>query len=226
MTMDMKEAVSAVEAILFAAGEPVDVKRICLAVEMDRAAVESILQQLGDYYAFERRGIRLLRMEDSYQLCSAPDYGDLIRKAFEVRKAAKLSQPALEVLTIIAYYQPTTRAYVDQVRGVDSAYTVGLLLERGLIEECGRLQVPGRPILYRTTKNFLRSFHLTSLEDLPEIPGMEAEGQLRLGEDGTLPAADGAAHGAAGEAAPAEPNSAGTEPNSAGSETGAPAEEA
>ena len=226
MTMDMKEAVSAVEAILFAAGEPVDIKRICLAVEMDRAAVESILQQLGDYYAFERRGIRLLRMEDSYQLCSAPDYGDLIRKAFEVRKAAKLSQPALEVLTIIAYYQPTTRAYVDQVRGVDSAYTVGLLLERGLIEECGRLQVPGRPILYRTTKNFLRSFHLTSLEDLPEIPGMEAEGQLRLGEDGTLPAADGAAHGAAGEAAPAEPNSAGTEPNSAGSETGAPAEEA
>ena len=90
------------------------------------------------------------------------------------------------MLTIIAYYQPTTRAYVDQVRGVDSAYTVGLLLERGLIEECGRLQVPGRPILYRTTKHFLRSFHLNSLDDLPEIPGLESEGQLRLGEDGAL----------------------------------------
>ena len=115
-------------------------------------------------------------MEDSYQLCSAPEYADAIRKAFEVRKPAKLSQPALEALTIIAYYQPTTRAYVDQVWGVDSSYTVGLLLERGLIEECGRLQVPGRPILYRTTKNFLRSFGLTSLDDLPELPSSTQEG--------------------------------------------------
>lgn len=225
MTIDMKEAISAVEAILFAAGEPVDIKRICLAMEMDRPSVEAILQQLGDYYAFERRGIRLIRMEDSYQLCSAPDYGDLIRKAFEVRKAARLSQPALEVLTIIAYYQPTTRAYVDQVRGVDSAYTVGLLLERGLIEECGRLQVPGRPILYRTTKNFLRSFHLNSLEDLPEIPGMEAEGQLRLGEDGTLPEAaakDAAMPGTAGKKTVSEDagDSAGTESGGAGEGTG------
>ena len=186
MGVDMKEIASAMEGILFAAGEPVDIKRICLALELDRDTAEKVLRQLGDGYAFDRRGIRLLRMEDSYQLCSAPEYADVIRKAFEVRKPAKLSQPALEVLAIIAYYQPTTRAYVDQVRGVDSAYTVGLLLERGLIEECGRLQVPGRPILYRTTKNFLRSFHLSSLEDLPEIPGMEAEGQLRLREDGTV----------------------------------------
>ena len=102
------------------------------------------------------------------------------------RKPAKLSQPALEVLTIIAYYQPTTRAYVDQIRGVDSSYTVGLLLDRHLIEECGRLQVPGRPRLYRTTKAFLRAFHLNSLEDLPEMPGMEADGQLRLAEDGSV----------------------------------------
>ena len=186
MPMDMKEMEAAVEGILFAAGESVELKRLCLALEADRATVEEILRRLGDHYSFERRGIRLIRMEDSYQLCSAPDYADVIRRAFEVRKPARLSQPALEVLTIIAYYQPTTRAYVDQVRGVDSAYTVGLLLERGLIEECGRLQVPGRPILYRTTKHFLRSFHLNSLEDLPEIPGLEAEGQLRLGEDGAL----------------------------------------
>ena len=186
MSVDMKEIASAVEGILFAAGEPVDIKRICLALELDRETAETVLRQLGDGYAFERRGIRLLRMEDSYQLCSAPEYADVIRKAFEVRKPAKLSQPALEVLTIIAYYQPTTRAYVDQVRGVDSSYTVGLLLDRGLIEECGRLQVPGRPILYRTTKHFLRSFHLSSLDDLPEIPGMEAEGQMRLAADGTV----------------------------------------
>ena len=88
--------------------------------------------------------------------------------------------------TIIAYYQPTTRAYVDQIRGVDSAYTVGLLLDRHLIEECGRLQVPGRPRLYRTTKAFLRAFHLNSLDDLPEIPGLEADGQLRLNDDGAV----------------------------------------
>ena len=161
-------------------------RRICLALDLDRPTAEQVLQKLGDYYAFERRGIRLVRMEDSYQLCSSPDYADVIRKAFEIRKTAKLSQPALEVLTIIAYYQPTTRAYIDQVRGVDSSYTVGLLLERGLIEECGRLQVPGRPRLYRTTKKFLRDFHLGSLEELPEMPGLEADGQLRMTEDGTI----------------------------------------
>ena len=186
MSMDMREMEAAAEGILFAAGESVEIKRLCLALDADRSTVEEILRRLGDHYAFERRGIRLICMEDSYQLCSAPDYADVIRKAFEIRKPARLSQPALEALTIIAYYQPTTRAYVDQVRGVDSAYTVGLLLERGLIEECGRLQVPGRPILYRTTKHFLRSFHLNSLDDLPEIPGLESEGQLRLGEDGAL----------------------------------------
>ncbi len=186
MALEMNELCSAAEAILFASGEPVHIDRICLALELDRRSAEQVLGQLGDYYAFERRGIRLIRMEDTWQLCSAPDYADQVRRAFEIRKTAKLSQPALEVLTIIAYYQPTTRAYVDQLRGVDSAYTVGLLLDRKLIEECGRLQVPGRPRLYRTTKNFLRAFHLSSLEDLPELPGMEAEGQLRLGEDGEL----------------------------------------
>ena len=186
MSLEMKELEAAVEGILFASGEPVHIDRICLALDIDRLSAQQILQRLGDYYAYERRGMRLIRIEDTWQLCSAPDYADIIRRAFEIRKSAKLSQPALEVLSIIAYYQPTTRAYVDQVRGVDSAYTVGLLLDRKLIEECGRLQVPGRPRLYRTTRDFLRAFHLTSLEDLPELPGMEAEGQLRLGEDGAL----------------------------------------
>ena len=185
-TMDLHEVRSAMEGILFAAGEPVNIDRICLAAELDRPTAELVLQKLMDYYSFERRGMRLLRLEDSWQLCSAPEYADVIRRAFEIRKPAKLSQPALEVLTIIAYYQPTTRAYVDQIRGVDSSYTVGLLLDRHLIEECGRLQVPGRPRLYRTTKAFLRAFHLNSLEDLPEMPGMEADGQLRLAEDGSV----------------------------------------
>lgn len=185
-TLEMKDIESAIEGILFASGEPVGIERICMALELDRATVELVLQKLSDYYSFERRGMRLVRMEESYQLCSAPEYADYIRKAFEIRKPAKLSQPALEVLTIIAYYQPTTRAYIDQIRGVDSSYTVGLLLDRHLIEECGRLQVPGRPRLYRTTKAFLRAFHLNSLEELPEMPGMETDGQMRLEEDGSV----------------------------------------
>lgn len=179
--MELKEMEAALEAILFAAGEPVAVERICLTLELDKATVEAVCQRLADKYSYERRGLRLIRMDGSYQLCSAPEYASLIRKAFESRKPAKLSQPALEVLSIIAYYQPVTRAYIDQVRGVDSSYTVGLLLERELIEEAGRLAVPGRPIQYRTTKNFLRSFSLSSLEELPELPSSSAEdGQITL----------------------------------------------
>ena len=185
-SMEMEEIESAIEGILFASGEPVHVDRICVALELDRPTAEQVLQKLMDYYSYERRGIRLLHIEDSWQLCSAPDYAEYIRRAFEIRKPAKLSQPALEVLTIIAYYQPTTRAFVDQIRGVDSAYTMGLLQERKLIEECGRLQVPGRPHLYRTTKQFLRAFHLTSLEDLPEMPDLGGEGQMRLNENGEI----------------------------------------
>ena len=186
-TLEMKDIEAAVEGILFASGEPVAVDRICVALNMDRPTVELVLQHLQDYYSYERRGVRLLRMEDSWQLCSAPEYGDQIRKAFEIRKPAKLSQPALEVLTIIAYYQPTTRAYVDQIRGVDSSYTVGLLLDRHLIEECGRQQVPGRPRLYRTTQAFLRAGQLIKHVEKTQLPGMEADGQLRLDDD-TIPA--------------------------------------
>lgn len=189
--MDTKELAAAAEALLFAAGESVHIDRICMALEAGRAEVEEALRSLGDSYAFERRGIRLLRMEDNWQLCSAPEYASVIRCAFEIRKPAKLSPPALEVLAIIAYYQPTTRAHVDQIRGVDSAYTVGLLLERNMIEECGRLQVPGRPRLYRTTQTFLRSFHLESLEDLPPLPGVDEAGQLSLGQSEGTQSEDG-----------------------------------
>ena len=184
--MDKKEMEAAVESILFASGEPVNIERICVALAIDRPTAERILQGLMDYYAYERRGIRLLKIEDCWQLCSAPDYAEAIRRAFEIRKPAKLSQPALEVLTIIAYYQPVTRAYVDQIRGVDSSYTMSLLIDRGMIEECGRLQVPGRPRQYRTTKQFLRSFHLSSLDELPAMPDMGNDGQMRLNEVGEV----------------------------------------
>ncbi len=179
--MELKEMEAALEGILFAAGEPVGVERLCLALEADRPTVEAVAQRLSDQYSYERRGVRLLKLDNSFQLCSVPEYAGVIRKAMESRRPARLSQPALEVLAIIAYYQPATRAYVDQIRGVDSSYTISLLLERELIEESGRLAVPGRPILYRTTKNFLRSFGLGRLDELHELPDATAEdGQITM----------------------------------------------
>lgn len=174
--MELKELESAIEGILFAAGDPVATERICVTLEQDRETVDAVCQRLADNYSYERRGIRLVRLENSWQMCSAPEHAAYIRKAFENRKPARLSQPALEVLAIIAYFQPVTRAYIEQVRGVDSSYTVGLLLERELICEAGRLAVPGRPIQYKTTKNFLRSFGLASLDELPELPSSTQEG--------------------------------------------------
>lgn len=180
--MELRDIEAAIEGILFASGEPVSAERLCRTLELDRAAVESVASRLADHYSYERRGIRLRKLEGAYQLCSAPECAEWIRKALEVRKPAQLSPPALEVLTIVAYFQPVTRAYIDQVRGVDSSYTVGLLAERGLIEENGRLAVPGRPLLYRTTRNFLRVFNLASLDELPPLPDdPRADGQLTLG---------------------------------------------
>ena len=184
--MEHEELLSVIEAILFAAGDPVPASRIALVTGEETQTIVSAARELAAAYEENRCGMRLVQMNDLLQLCSAPEYAEYIRRALEQRKPPKLSQPALEVLTIIAYYQPTTRAYVDQIRGVDSSYTVGLLLDRHLIEECGRLQVPGRPRLYRTTQAFLRAFHLRSQDDLPEMPGMEGDGQLRLDERGNL----------------------------------------
>lgn len=210
--MEVKEIESAIEGILFAAGDPVGVERLCMALDLDRATVDSVCQRLADYYSYERRGVRLLRLENSYQLCSAPEHADCIRRAFESRRPARLSQPALEVLAIIAYYQPTTRAYVDQIRGVDSAYTVGLLLERDLIEECGRLAVPGRPILYRTTQTFLRSFGLSSLEELPELPSANPEdGQITMEMQANLERLKAEQEAAAQTEGEEQPRSEGTE---------------
>ncbi len=174
--MELKELEGAIEGILFAAGDPVPVERICLTLDQDRETVDSVCQKLADEYSYQRRGIRLVRLDSSWQMCSAPEYADSVRKALESRKPARLSQPALEVLAIIAYFQPVTRAYIEQVRGVDSSYTVSLLLERELICEAGRLSVPGRPMQFKTTKNFLRAFGLTTLDDLPELPSATQEG--------------------------------------------------
>ena len=181
--MERAELERILEAILFAAGEPVAEERLMLATGCDQAQVEAAAQSLADRLAFERRGVRVLHLEDSYQMCSASEMITYITAALETRKPPKLSASQLETLTIVAYYQPVTRACIEQIRGVDSAYTVGALQNKKLIEECGRLNVPGRPIQYRTTPDFLRCFGLSSLADLPEIPRVQFGRQAMPAEE-------------------------------------------
>jgi len=138
---------SAIEAILFAAGDSVPVARLSLVLDTDENEIMRLAEELREKYEREQRGMRILKLGDRLQMCSAPEYAPYIAKTLEQRKAPVLSQPALEALAIVAYFQPVTRAYIDQVRGVDSSYTVSVLAERGLIEVCGRLDVPGRPAL-------------------------------------------------------------------------------
>ena len=168
--MENKDIEHIIEGILFASGEPVGINRIAAVLGTDEESVKQAAANLRDRYVFERRGIRLVFLDKEIQLCSAPEYADAIRLALESRKQPQLSPQALEVLAVIAYFQPVTKLYIEQVRGVDSAYTVGLLQNRGLIETCGRLSVPGRPLLFRTTPSFLRTFGLTALEELPALP--------------------------------------------------------
>ena len=174
---------SAIEAILFAAGEPVPAARISLILGVNEEEVFAAAKGLADEYSFNQRGIRLLRLENKLQLCSSPEYAAVITKTLEQRKPPMLSQPALETLAVVAYFQPVTRAYIDQVRGVDSSYTVGVLLDRGLIERCGKLDVPGRPSLLRTTDVFLRTMGVSSLEELPELPDITAGDGVKKLED-------------------------------------------
>lgn len=179
--MDQRELERIIEAVLFAAGEPVELSRLAVAVECEEDKVRCAVKSLMDSFAFERRGIRIVQLDRAYQMCSSPEMASYVTKALETRKPPKLSASQLETLTIVAYYQPATKAYVEQIRGVDSSYSVSALLNKHLIEECGRLNVPGRPILYRTTPDFLRTFGLSSLEELPEIEKMQF-GKIELPE--------------------------------------------
>ena len=175
--MEEAEIKRAIEAILFAAGDPVGVDRMAIAIGAGRDQIEENLKALMDAYSFERRGMRIIRLEDAYQMVSAQELSEAISRALETRKPPKLSASALETLTVIAYYQPTTKAFVEQIRGVDSSYTISALLNKKLIEEQGRLSVPGRPILYGTTPDFLRTFGIASLDDLPEVDLPKAQTQ-------------------------------------------------
>lgn len=179
--MELEEQKRAIEAILFASGERVEISRLSAVLEVDENEIEAAADALLDTYAFERRGIRIVKLERGYQMVSAGEMADYVTRALETRKPPKLSSSQLETLTIIAYYQPATKAMVEQIRGVDSAYSVAALLNKKLIEEAGRLNVPGRPIQYQTTADFLRTFGLRSLEELPPIE------KIAFGEPVELP---------------------------------------
>lgn len=172
---------SAIEAILFAAGESVPIDRLSLILGTGEEEISLAGRELAEKYEREGRGMRILRLEDRLQMCSAPEYAPYITKALEHRKPPMLSQPALETLAVVAYFQPVTRAYIDQVRGVDSSYTVGVLVERRLIEVCGKLEAPGRPSLFRTTDVFLRTMGIEKLSELPPLPDVtNGEGMEKL----------------------------------------------
>lgn len=178
--MEISRYKAMMEAVLFASGEPVSRSRFALLFEVEEETVEQIASLLQDDYDKQERGILLLELSDSYQLVSKEQYADLIRDLLEVRRNAPLSQAAMEVLSIIAYNQPVTKSFVEQIRGVDSGQIVNNLAEKGLVEEAGRLDVPGRPIAYKTTLQFLRCFGLPSLEQLPPLP--DQSGQVMLDE--------------------------------------------
>ncbi len=178
----MTDLKTALEAVLFAAGESVPVGRLSLVFAVEQEEIMQAAKELSDEYDREGRGIRLLRMDNKLQLCSAPEYAQLIIKTLEQRKPPMLSQSALETLAIVAYYQPVTRAVIEKMRGVDSSYTVSTLQDRGLIETCGKLEAPGRPTLYATTDAFLRVMGIETLQQLPPLPevqGSEGTEQLR-----------------------------------------------
>lgn len=167
--MEQTDLQRAIEAILFAAGERVEVARLAATLQVDPSDITQATDALADQLAFDRRGIRILRLDKGYQMVSSGEMADYITQTLETRKPPKLSSSQLEALTIVAYYQPATKAMVEQIRGVDSSYSVSALLNKKLIMEAGRLNVPGRPILYRTTPDFLRTFGISSLEELPPI---------------------------------------------------------
>ena len=167
--MEQTELQRAIEAILFAAGERIEVSRLAMALEADPKDIVAAADKLMDELSFERRGIRILKLEKGYQMVSSGEMADYVTKALETRKPPKLSSSQLETLTIVAYYQPATKAMIEQIRGVDSSYSISALMNKKLIDEAGRLNVPGRPIQYKTTPDFLRTFGISSLEELPSI---------------------------------------------------------
>ncbi len=173
--MEERELKNAAEAIIFACGTPVEVERIAQALGIKHQQAVNICDMLVKEYADTKRGIRIIRLNESYQMCTVEAYAEYIRTVMDLRRNTPLSQAASEVLAVIAYNQPVTKAFIEQVRGVDCSGVVSSLIARQLIEEKGRLELPGRPLIYGTTEHFLRCFNISSLDELPTLPSADEE---------------------------------------------------
>lgn len=177
--MEIKELAAAIEAILFAAGYPIEIIKLMETLGADKDSFEDAIGILNEKYN-EESGVRLIYLDGKYQLCTSEKQLDVVREALNIRRGGNLSRASLEVLAVIAYNQPTTRSFIEQVRGVDCTYTVSSLLEKGLIEVCGKLDSPGRPSLYKTSSDFLRVFGLSSVHELPPFEVFDENGQVTV----------------------------------------------
>ena len=192
--MELKEAESIIEGVLFAAGDAVDIEKIADILDIDVKSTRAILTALSDKYDREKRGLQIIKLEDSYQMCTRRDYQEYISRLAEPRRSQSLSDAAMEVLAIVAYKQPVTRAVIEQIRGVSCDNLVNKLLEKNLIEEVGRLDTPGRPMLFGTTEEFLRCFGIDSILKLPEFEERSADELEMYGNtenDDSNPTTDG-----------------------------------
>lgn len=176
--METNKMESIIESVLFAAGDAVEIEKLCDILDVDTKNLNLIVDNLAEKYEKEKRGIMIIRLEDSFQMCTRPDYKDYISRLMEPKKGQNLSNAALEVLSVIAYRQPVTKSYIENIRGVSSDYVVSRLVERGLVEEVGRLDAPGRPMLFSTTEEFLRCFNLESLKGLPDYEEIRNSGEI------------------------------------------------
>ncbi len=189
--MKREEMISAFEALLYASGEPLSIERTAQVFEIEPEEVVAVMDGLAQRLKKNKSGLELVRMENTYQLATKTEYADYIKKAFDIRRRTPLSPAALEVLAVVAYNQPVTKSFIEQVRGVDCSGVVTTLIEKGLVEERGRLELPGKPLLYGTTKNFLRCFSLNDLTELPPLPKTENDmsdvgEQLEIAEENVV----------------------------------------
>jgi len=177
--MDLYETKAVIEGLLFAAGDSVEIDRIADIIEMDKKTTKEIISKMMDDYNIEKRGIKIIQLGSSYQMCTKPEYFDYIQRLAEPKRMQNLSNAAMEVLSIIAYRQPVTRAMIESIRGVSCDAIISRLIERNLIEETGRLDVPGRPMIFGTTEEFLRSFGVADLTELPDYDKIATEPQYK-----------------------------------------------
>ncbi len=176
--MEFKEYRAAMEAILFANGEPVSAARLAEVLELDADTVHRIAADLMSELLARNGGIYMVKLDEQYQLCTRKEYADAVRRSLDIRRNTPLSQAAMEVLAIVAYNQPVTKAFIEQVRGVDCSAVIQGLMQKNLIEEQGRLELPGRPLLYGTTPVFLRCFGVSGLQELPPLPQQQEDARM------------------------------------------------